>query len=323
MDALQKKRLRQEKKNFARRQHRQEAREALCVKEYLRHKYPEAYEEACAFYNFVNSIYPTKPDLRRTEEFKALKNGFIFVAKNKDKVLTKPVQVYQPIANLTEQDFIIHSYKVPETAMQEPQIQLEEIEQTVTETPQIQPEEIEQTVTETPQIQPEEIEQTVTETPQIQPEEIEQTVTETPQIQPEEIEQTVTETPQIQPEEMEQPATEIPQTTNQNNQTKIMQLNIPLLSPKLITETRKTVTLEIIEDSLTVACNQTIPEDIKSIINDEIPQEVYEAIVSELRQDPELTKIMDDIELFDDTDIMDVDLPIQDYRLEEELYNLW
>ena len=278
MDALQKKRLRQEKKNISRRQHRQEAREALCVKEYLRHKYPEAYEEACAFYNFVNSIYPTKPDLRRTDEFKALKKGLTFVAKNKDKVLTKPVQVYQPIINLTEQDFTIHCYKVPETAIQEPQIQ---------------------------------------------PEEIEQTVTETPQIQPEEIEQTVTETPQIQPEEMEQPATEIPQTTNQNKQTKTMQLKIPLLSPKLITETRKTVTQEIIKESLTVACNQTIPEDVESIINDEIPQEVYEAIVRELRQDPELTKLMDDIELFDDTDMMDVDLPIQDYRLEEELYNLW
>ena len=263
METVNKKRIRQDKKNAARRQHRQEAREALFVKEYLHHKYPDAYEEACAFYNYVNSIYPTKCDLRKTEEFKALRLGFTFIAKNKDKVLTKPLQVYQPITNLSEQEFTIHCYKVPETAIQEPQIQ------------------------------------------------------------PEEIEQTVTETPQIQPEEIEQPATEIPQTTNQNKPTKTMQLKIPLLSPKRITETQKTVTQEIIEESLTVACNQSIPEDVESIINDEIPQEAYEAILKELRQDPELTKLMDDIELFDDIDMMDVDLPIEDDRLEQELYNIW
>ena len=274
MDAVDKKRLRQDKKNIARRQHRQDAREALFVKEYLRHKYPDAYEEACAFYNYVNSIYPTKCDLRKTEEFKAMKLGFTFVAKNKDKVLTKPLQVYQPITNLSEQNFTIHCFQTPQM--------------------------------------PGEIEQTATETP----EEIEQTPTETPG----EIEQPITETPQM-PEE---PPTEIPQATNQNKQTKTFQLTIPLLSPKLITETRKTITEESL---ITVASNQSIPEDIETIFNDEIPQETYDTIVRELRQDPELARLMDDIELdtMDDIelDTMDVDLPLEDDRLEQELYNLW
>ena len=68
-----------------------------------------------------------------------------------------------------------------------------------------------------------------------------------------------------------------------------------------------------------MACNQSIPEDVQPIFNDEIPQETYETIVRELRQDPDLAKIMDDIEL----DMMDVDLPLEDDRFERELYNLW
>ena len=275
MDALDKKRLRQDKKNLLRRQYRQEAREALFIKEYIQNKYPDAYEEASAFYNHVNSIYPTKCDLRKTEEFKALRMGFTFIAKNKDKVLKKPLQVYQPITNLSEQNFTIHCYKMSETATETSQIPVEvEIQQPATETLQI----------------------------------------------PEEIQQPATETPQI-PEEIQQPATETPQTATQNNQTKkIMQLKIPLLPPTLITQTQKIVTQEIVEENLlTVACNQSIPEDVQPIFNDEIPQETYETIVRELRQDPDLAKIMDDIEL----DMMDVDLPLEDDRFEQELYNLW
>ena len=75
MDALEKKRLRQSKKNSLRRQYRQCAREALFIKEYIQIKYPDAYGEAGAFYNYVNSIYPTKCDLRKTEEFKAIRLG--------------------------------------------------------------------------------------------------------------------------------------------------------------------------------------------------------------------------------------------------------
>ena len=276
MEQAAKKRLRQDKKNILRRQYRQEAREALFIKEYIQEKYPHAYEEAGTFYNYVNSIYPTKCDLRKTQEFKALKMGFTFIAKNRDKTLTKPLQVYQPITDLSEQNFTIHCYKKPETAIQTPQI----------------------------------------------PGEIQQPAPETPQI-PEETQQPATETPQI-PEETQQSAPETPQTTTQNNQTKkTMQLKIPLLSPTLITQTQKIVTQEIIEENLlTVACNQSIPEDVQSIFNDEIPQETYEAIVKELRQDPDLAKMMDDIEL-DIMDDMDVDLPLEDDRLEQELYNLW
>ena len=276
MDVIDKKRLRQEKKNSLRRQYRQTCREALFIKDYIHTKYADAYEEASAFYNYINSMYPTKTDLRKTQEFKALRMGFTFVAKNKDTVLRKPLQVYQPITDLSEQNFTIHCYKIPEKDTEPPQTETPEPLQTETSEP--------------PQ----------TETP----EPLQTETSEPPQ----------TETPDPPQTETRQPG-------------KIMQLRIPLLSPALVTQTLETVTQETIEENiLTVACNQTVPpDDVQPVFNDLIPQETYEAIVKELRQDPDLIKLMDDIELDmgDDIDMFDVDLPIEDDRLEQELYDFW
>ena len=272
MEKVDKKRLLQDKKNCLRRQYRQQAREALFIQDYVQQKYPEAYEEAATFYNYVNSIYPTKNDLRKTDEFKALKMGFTFVAKKGDNVIKKPAQVFQSISNLSQQNFTIMCYKLQETAT--------ETEQTATE--------IEQTATETEQI--------ATET--------EQTATET--------EQTATET--------EQTATETEQAKNKVETT--MQLRIPLMPTELFTQTEKIITQEIVEENpLTAAYNQTLTEDIEPILNEEISQEAFETILAELRQDPDLSKIMEDIEL-EQID-MEVDLPLEDDRLEQELYNLW
>ena len=269
METVDKKRQAQDKKNALRCRYRQQAREALFIQEYIQQRYPEAYEEAATFYNYVNNIYPTKKDLRRTDEFKALKMGFTFVAKKGNNVLKKPAQVFQPISDLSQENYTVVCYKLPETTT----------EQTTTET--------EQTATET--------QQTATET--------QQATTET--------EQTATET--------EQTATETEQT---NQVKKTMQLKIPLMPAELFTQTEKIITQEIVEENpLTAAYSQTLTDDIESFLNEEIPQEVYETILTELRQDPHLSKIMEDIEL-DQID-MEVDLPSEDDRLEQELYNLW
>ena len=269
METVDKKRLLQDKKNCLCRQYRQQAREALFIQEYVQQKYPQVYEEAAMFYNYVNSIYPTKNDLRKTDEFKALKMGFTFVAKKGDNVIKKPAQVFQSISNLNQQNFTVVCYKLQETTT----------EQTATET--------EQTATET--------EQTATETKQTATE-TEQTATET--------QQTATETEQAKKVE------------------KTMQLRIPLMSAELFTQTEKIITQEIVEENpLTAAYNQTLIEDIEPILNEEIPQEAFETILVELRQDPDLSKIMEDIEL-EQID-MEVDLPLEDDRLEQELYDLW
>ena len=109
MDAV-KRRLVQDRKNELRRNYRQLCREALLIKEYTQIKHSDVYKEACAFYNYLNSMYPTKPDLRKSDEFKALVKGYTFVARNEETVLTDPVQVYQPISELGLQNFTVHCY---------------------------------------------------------------------------------------------------------------------------------------------------------------------------------------------------------------------
>ena len=83
------------KKNI-RRQKGNEIRQALLINEYLKHTKPKIYEEAAIFYNDLNERYPTKKDLRKTDEFKALKLGFTYVEKNGKRCYSK--QVFQPIA---------------------------------------------------------------------------------------------------------------------------------------------------------------------------------------------------------------------------------
>ena len=95
-----------QRKNELRRQYRAETREALLIKEYVETKYPAVYEEAVMFYNFLNNLYPVKSDLRRTEQFKALKMGFTYVPKKDVRKYTK--QVFEAIpmtnaSNFTEQ----------------------------------------------------------------------------------------------------------------------------------------------------------------------------------------------------------------------------
>ena len=296
MDALQKKRLHYDKKNFARRQYGQTCREAIFIKDYIHIKYVDAYQEAATFYNYVNSMYPTKPDLRKTDEFKAMRKGFTFVAKNKDTTVKNPLQVFQPIKDLSEQNFVIHCYNVP--LQPEP---TEPLQSEPTEPLQSQPTEpLQSEPTEPLQSQPTEpLQSEPTEPLQSQP-------TEPLQSEP-------TEPLQSQPTEPLQSGTT----------GKTMQLRIPLLSPPAVTQIIAQGTIQ--DNILTTACNETIPaeDDIQPVFNDLIPQETYEAILKELHRDPDLAKLMDDVEIdaWDDIDMLD--LPIEEDGLEQELCNIW
>ena len=114
MEAIDKKRIRQDKKNLLRRQFRQEARAAIFINEYVKAKHEEIYEEAAAFYNYVNNIYPQKSDLRKAEEFKAMKLGFTFVVKQKNNVVKDLRQVYLPITTTNQENFTVIAYKDPQ-----------------------------------------------------------------------------------------------------------------------------------------------------------------------------------------------------------------
>ena len=132
-----------------------------------------------------------------------------------------------------------------------------------------------------------------------------------------------------QPPETSPPSTETQQPAT--NHKRIMELRIPLMSPDMITQT--VTDEEIVQGNVIIAAGgETLTDDSSSLLSEEIPQDVYEAILKELRHDPELSKILDDIELDTcgmESDLelstcdMDIDLPSEDDRLEQELYNFW
>ena len=62
-------------KKEKRRENRSRVRQALFVSDYVFYKHFAIYQEAAQLYNQINHIYPRKPDLRRTVEFRAWRNG--------------------------------------------------------------------------------------------------------------------------------------------------------------------------------------------------------------------------------------------------------
>ena len=80
--------------NDQRRYLRSLSRQAGFITEYIQLKYPEHYNEAAAYFNTLNSKYPTKPELRKTKEFRQFKahmNG------EQVKQRVKPIPQYQYI----------------------------------------------------------------------------------------------------------------------------------------------------------------------------------------------------------------------------------
>ena len=76
------------KKDY-RRQYAIKARQDRTMIAYLEVKYPEVYEDAVKYYNTLNQKYPSKLDLRKTDEFHMLKstlNGEISNSKSRRKI---------------------------------------------------------------------------------------------------------------------------------------------------------------------------------------------------------------------------------------------
>ena len=62
-------------KKQKRRESRTYTRQATFVSDYIKSKYLHIYEEAAQEYNYLNQLYPCKPDLRRTVEYRSWKNN--------------------------------------------------------------------------------------------------------------------------------------------------------------------------------------------------------------------------------------------------------
>ena len=283
------KREKRNHKNELRRQQRDQIRQALLVNDYIQLKHPEAYQEAANFYNHLNGIYPVKKDLRRTDEFKALKMGFIFVEKNGTRKYMK--QVYQSIPMVNPNNFTLVCY--PKGDVQQAET--------------VHPEgDVQQAET----VHPEgDTQQAETVHPEGDTEQAETVHHEGDTEQAETVHPKGNQTATVHPQ-------------------KTMQLRIPLLKPSVITQTVKVVTEEIVEENpLHAAYNEVLSESpqIHSTLNEEIPEQIIQKIIDELRQDPELHNIMDELEQQIELEQLDmcIDIPDDD-RLEQELnWEFW
>ena len=62
-----------EMKKLKRREKQSQIRQALLINEYIQTKYFDIYQEAACYYNELNASYPSRPDLRKADEFRAWK----------------------------------------------------------------------------------------------------------------------------------------------------------------------------------------------------------------------------------------------------------
>ena len=90
--------------------HRSERRQAVFIAEYVQMKYFDIFCEAAGYYNQLNTLYPTRPDLRKSREYRAWK-------KNTDNQMVcqqmeTTGQIYQNIDQATPAE--INSESEPE-----------------------------------------------------------------------------------------------------------------------------------------------------------------------------------------------------------------
>ena len=290
-----------------RREKQSKIRQALVITDYVYAKYSAIYQEAAAYYNELNSLYPTKSDLTRCDEFKALKmiaNGAPIRIRKYNKVHHANILLEQRL------EIPVQPLGQPESSTGT--VQPAELEQRL-EIP-VQP--LEQPESSTGTVQS--VEQPESSTGTVQSVELEQRF----QIPVQPLEQSESSTGTVQSVEQSESSTSTVQPTVE----KVMELKIPLFKTSVVTQTLQTHTEETIQENpLTVAAEVTIQETptFHPSLMDEIPQNVIDRIVSELREDPQLETIMTEIE--EDIEFeqlgMELDIPIDD-RLENDLENL-
>ena len=316
-------------KKEQRRQGRSKVRQALFVSDYIFYKHFDIYQQAAQLYNEINEIYPRKPDLRRTEEFKNWKMDVMGQpTRVRRKSRIRRPYVFPTHANIPIADCIgphvnftvVDQSESPHLQPESPHLQPEsphlqpESPHLQPESPHIQPEspDIQPERPESPHIQPE--------SPHIQPE--------SPHIQPE--------SPDIQPEsphiQPESPRVQSESSVHQNvKKGKVMELKIPLMKPpaetlRIVTE-EDTPSLEpsLYTETLQIVTEEVLEEDTSSLepsLYEEISPEVIERIVKELSLDPGLKGILTTVEEQVEFDQLGMDLDMPDDRLENELENL-
>ena len=115
-------------KKQKRRENRAKVREALFVRDYIFHKHFNIYEEAAQMYNKLNTLYPNKPDLRRTAQFK----HWIYTMTNQTpKPSTYMPRNFQSIPISNDGESNVNSVQTHQPESPEPGRQTNSIEKTM------------------------------------------------------------------------------------------------------------------------------------------------------------------------------------------------
>ena len=284
-------------KKHQRRQNRSKSRQAIFISEYVFFKYFHIYEEAAKMYNEINIIYPRKPDLRRTEEFKVWRNkvtGRPNIPKTTGKSTVKP----RPYV------FPVHP-NIPVAEHIDPNVSFVAVDQPESLQPEsLQPESLQSESLQPESLQPESLQSESLQPESLQPE----------SLQPESLQPESPHPESLQPESL-QPESLQSESPHQLKG-KVMELKIPLINPpkpKIYTETLEIITEEVLQE-----------DTLEPSLYEEISPEIIEKIISGLRGDPCLKDMMTTIEEQIELEQigLDIDIPNEDDRLETELESM-
>ena len=293
--------------NEQRRANKSKTRQASFIAEYIQAKYFHLYGEACTFYNSLNTLYPTKYDLRKTTEFRQWKS---YIMGKPPKTPKRKCIMYSNAEN---------NSTVTEISPPQPPIEIPP--QSPDEIPPQSPDEMSppveippQSPDEIPPQSPDEMSPPVEISPQ-SPDEMSPPVEISPQ-SPDEMSPHVEMSPQSQDEmsphvEMSppQPHTD-PEISTSINYSDRMELKIPLLRHDTIK--KRTVTTETLQIT-------TQQEELLTL--DDIPRERITELIQQLRDDPDLRDIFASVEEQLEFEELGMDIDIcESYPLEDELF---
>ena len=269
-----------EQRKEQRRENRSKVRQALLISEYVRYKHFAVYQEAANFYNEVNSYHPLKYDLRKTDEFKALKMG---ITSHPIKV-TKKKQCHEPIPVTVGSSF---TFICEQAASPEQRSECDE--QSVSPKRPTSPEQ--RSECDEQSVSPER-----PTSPEQRSECDEQSVS--------------TEKPTSPEQRSDQGKQKVMQFRIPLLEPAVITQTLQIVTDEVLNEKP----LQVAAEEIALE-----PTTLYPSLHEEIPNEILERIINELREDPELQTIMTGIEQDLEFEQIGMDLDIPEDRLENEL----
>ena len=311
-------RIQQDRHNERRRQAKSKARQAVFAMDFIQIKHPEIYNEAYEFFTLIDSRYPGKYDLRKTNEFLCFKQLFQGKASKNGKgtlyfdIKTATVTLSHSESPPVETITPGHSESPPVETITSGHSESPPVE-TITSGHSESPS-TETSHSESPSVETSHCENPFMETSHSESPPMETSHSESPSVETSHCENPFMETSHSESPPMETSHSESPQTTETMLSARKQlepRLEIPLISTQ---QARKaTVTTQTVQI--------TTEQEMPLISFDDIESDTIDQIIEQLRQDPDLTNIFNDIELQMEFDELGQDLDIPELDLLEQ--ELW